>query len=129
MFCAPRPVFCDIEGGRSCFHVLRSRTHFRRYLGRRVQFSCFVFPDLFSAVPTASGLVFMFCVPGQIFSSRASGLIFLFCAPGPFFDGTYSVMSRFRRYRRRQVLFSKLASWNIHIEVLIGQFYNRRNHV
>jgi hypothetical protein len=28
MFCAPRLIFDCTEGVRSCFHVLRSRTHF-----------------------------------------------------------------------------------------------------
>jgi hypothetical protein len=32
-----------------------------------VPFSCFVRPDSFSAVPRASGPVFMFCVSGLIF--------------------------------------------------------------
>jgi hypothetical protein len=45
MFCASVPVFNGIEGARFSFHVLRSRTHFRRYRGRRISFS-------------ASGLIF-----------------------------------------------------------------------
>jgi hypothetical protein len=60
IFCTPGHVFGDTEGVRSCFHVLRSRTHFRRYQGRLVTFSCFARPDSFSTVPRASGLVFMF---------------------------------------------------------------------
>jgi hypothetical protein len=64
------------EGVGSHFHVLRSRTCFWRYGGRRLPFSCFAFPDLFSAIP------------------RASGPVFLFCAPGLVFDGTEGVGSR-----------------------------------
>jgi hypothetical protein len=48
MFCAPGVVF----GGNK---------------GVGVPFSCFALPDSFSAVPRASGPVFMFCVPGLIF--------------------------------------------------------------
>jgi hypothetical protein len=67
MFCSPGLIFGGSEGVGSRFHVLRSRTHFRRYRGRRVQFSCFALPDSFSAVPWASGPVFMFCAPGLVF--------------------------------------------------------------
>jgi hypothetical protein len=44
MFCAPELDFGGTEGVGSCFLVLHSRTCFRRYLGRRVSFSCFVLP-------------------------------------------------------------------------------------
>jgi hypothetical protein len=64
IFCAPgllfggnEGAFGSTEGVRSSFHVLHSQTHFRWYRGRRVQFW---------AVPSASGLVFMFCAPGTI---------------------------------------------------------------
>jgi hypothetical protein len=64
MFCAPGLVF----GGAEClFHVLRTRTSFRRYRRRRVPFSCFARPDSDSAVPKPSGLVFKLCDPGIIF--------------------------------------------------------------
>jgi hypothetical protein len=66
-FCTPGFVFGGTEGVGSSFHVLRSRTRFRRYRGRQVPFSCFVLPDSFSAVPRASGPVFMLCAPGIIF--------------------------------------------------------------
>jgi hypothetical protein len=120
MFCALGLIFGRIEGVGSRFHVLRARTlfrpyrgcrvplsclarqtHFRRYRGRRVPFSCFALPDSFSAVP------------------RASGPVFLFCAPELVFDGTEGVRSRFnvlrvrtrfRRYRGRRVPFSCFAS-------------------
>jgi hypothetical protein len=59
------------RGRRSRFHVLISRTHFRspfpRYRGRRAPFSYFALSNSFSAVPRASGLVFMFCAPGYVF--------------------------------------------------------------
>jgi hypothetical protein len=67
MFCAPRLVFGGTEGVGSRFHVLRSRTHFRRYRGRRVPFSCLSLPDSFSAVPRASVPVFMFCALRLVF--------------------------------------------------------------
>jgi hypothetical protein len=111
---------------------LRSRTHFRRYRGRRVPFLSFARPDSFSAVLRASGPVLMFCAPGLLFGRnegvgyrfqvlrsrsrfsryrgrrvpfalpdsfsalpRASGPIFKFCAPGLIFGGTEGVRSRF----------------------------------
>jgi hypothetical protein len=61
LLCAPKPVLGGTEGIGSSFHVLHSRTHFRRYRGHRVQCSCFALPDSFSAVPSAAGPVFMFC--------------------------------------------------------------------
>jgi hypothetical protein len=51
IFCAPRHVFGGTVGVWSRFHVLRARTHFRRYRVRRVPFSCFARSDLYSAVP------------------------------------------------------------------------------
>jgi hypothetical protein len=77
MFCTPGVIFGETEGVGSYFHVMGSRTHFRRYRGCRVPFSCFALPNSFSAVPWASGLVFMFCTLGLIF------------------DGTVGVGSRF----------------------------------
>jgi hypothetical protein len=66
-FSAPGLVFGGTEGVGSCFRVLRSRTHFRRFRGRQVPFSRFAFPDSFSAVPGASGPVFLFCAAGLVF--------------------------------------------------------------
>jgi hypothetical protein len=66
MFCTTRLIFGGIEGIGSHFKVLRARTHFRLYQGRRVPFSCFVRPDSFSAVPRASVPIFMFCAPGLV---------------------------------------------------------------
>jgi hypothetical protein len=67
MFCPPELIFGGTEGVGSRFHVMRSRTHFRRYLERRVHFSCFSIPDSFSAVPIVLGPVFMFSAPGLVF--------------------------------------------------------------
>jgi hypothetical protein len=67
MICAPELVFGVTEGVVSRFHVLRARTRFRRYRGRRVPFSCFAPPDLFSAVHRPSGTVLMYCAPGLVF--------------------------------------------------------------
>jgi hypothetical protein len=57
-FYAPGLVFRGNEGVVSRFHVLRARTRFWRYRGRRVPFSSFACPDLFSTVQRASCLVF-----------------------------------------------------------------------
>jgi hypothetical protein len=78
IFCAPGLIFGGTAGIRSRFHVLRSWTWFRRGRGRRVQFSCFVCPDSFSAV------------------SRATGPVVMFCALGLIFGGTEGARSRFR---------------------------------
>jgi hypothetical protein len=63
MFCAPGLVFGGTEGVVCRLHVLHARTHFRRYRGRQVPFSCFTLPDSFSTVPRALGPVNMFCAP------------------------------------------------------------------
>jgi hypothetical protein len=44
-FCAPRPVLGGTEGVRSRFYVLRSLTHFRRYIVCRVLFYYFAIPN------------------------------------------------------------------------------------
>jgi hypothetical protein len=67
LICAPGPVYIGIERVGSRFNVLRSQTHFQRYQQRRVPFSCFALPDSVSAVPRASGSVFMFCAHGPVF--------------------------------------------------------------
>jgi hypothetical protein len=67
MFSAPGLVFGVTEGVGFRFLVLRCRARFRRYRGRLVLFSCFALPYSFSAVPSASGPVFMFCAPVLIF--------------------------------------------------------------
>jgi hypothetical protein len=116
MFCAPVLIFSGTEGVGSRFHVLRSRTHFRRYRGRRFSFLCFARPDPFSAVRRASGPFSCFARPDSFSAvSRASGPVFMFCTPGLVFGGTEGVSSsfhvlrartKFRRYRERQVRFS-----------------------
>jgi hypothetical protein len=99
-FCAPRLVFGRTEGVGYCFHVIRARTHFQRYRGRRVPFSCFARTNLFSAVPRASCPVFMFCAPGLNFGGT-EGVGFLF----------HVLPSRtcFWRYRGRPIPFSCFA--------------------
>jgi hypothetical protein len=67
MFCAPGLVFGGTVGFLSRFHVLRTRTHFERYQGRHVPFSCFALPDSFSAVQRALDPIFTFYVPGLVF--------------------------------------------------------------
>jgi hypothetical protein len=52
-----RTHFRRYRGCRSRFNFLRCRTHFRRYRGRQVPYSCFALLDPFSAVPTTSGPV------------------------------------------------------------------------
>jgi hypothetical protein len=119
IFCTPDPIRGSTDDVRSHFHVLRSLTRFRRCGGRQTLFSCFALSDTFSAVPRASGPIFMFCAPCS-FSTipRASGPVFIFCAPGLIFGGIEGVSSRFhvlrslariQRYRGRRVSFSCFA--------------------
>jgi hypothetical protein len=100
IFFTPVLVFDGTTGIKSRFHVLRSRTRFRRYRGRRLPFFCFARPDSILAVPRASSLVLMFCTHRLIFG------------------GTEGVRSRFhvlhsrtcfRRCRVRRVTFSHFA--------------------
>jgi hypothetical protein len=100
MFCAPGLFFGGSEGVGSSFHVLCSRTRFRRYRGRRVTFSCYVLPNSFSAVPRASAPVFMFCAPRHV-SGGAEGF-------GSHFH-VLRALTHFRRYRGRRVMFSCFA--------------------
>jgi hypothetical protein len=102
MFCAPVLIFGGIEGVGSRFHLLRSQTHFRRYRGRRLLFSCFARPNSFSMVLTASGSVFMFSLP-DTFSAvrRVSGLILMFSVRALIFGGIEGVGSRFHVLRSR----------------------------
>jgi hypothetical protein len=100
MFCAPGLVFGGNEGVGSCFHVLRARTCFLLYRGLRVQISCFVLLDLFSAVLRASGPVLMYCESGHIFCGT-EGVGYRF--------HVLRAQTRFRRYRVRWVPFSCVA--------------------
>jgi hypothetical protein len=96
MFCAPRHVFRGTVGVGSRFNALHSRTHFRRYRGRRFPFSCFALPDSFSAVPRTSGPIFLFCAPRLIFdcTEGVCSHFHVLCA-----------QTRFPRYRGRRVPF------------------------
>jgi hypothetical protein len=115
MFCAPGLIFNGTEGVGSRFHVLRSPTHFLRYRGCRVPFSCFALPDSFSAVPRVGSQSHVLRarthfrryrghrVPFSCFARhdsfstlpRASSPVFMFCAPRLVFDGTEGVRSLF----------------------------------
>jgi hypothetical protein len=97
MFFAPEHIFGSTEGVGSSFHVLRSRTRFRRCRGRRVSFSCFACPNTFSAVPRVSCPVFRFYAPGLVFGgSGGMGSHFLILF----------VRTRVPRYRGRPFPFS-----------------------
>jgi hypothetical protein len=67
MFCATVLIMGGTEGVGSRFNVLCYRTRFRRYRGRQVLFAYFALRDSFSAIPRASGPVFMFCALGLVF--------------------------------------------------------------
>jgi hypothetical protein len=119
-FGVPGLVFDDIVGVGSRIHVLHARTRFRRYRGGRVMFSCFARLDSFSAVPRASGPVFLFCTPGLVFrdTEGVRSSFHVFCPPGLVFGGTdgagstfHVLRSRtcFRLYRGRRVPFSCFA--------------------
>jgi hypothetical protein len=115
LFYEPVFVFGGTEDVGTHFNVLRDRTHFRLYRGRRLPFSCFALPDSFSALPRASAPVFMFCAPGLAFGGTegvgsctfsavlnsfsavptASGLVFMFCVLRHVFVGVEGVGSRF----------------------------------
>jgi hypothetical protein len=100
MCCAPELIFGGTEGVGSRFHVLCSRTHFQRYRGRRVPFSCFPCPDSFSTVPRESGFIFMFCAP-ELVSHGTEGV-----------GSRFQVLrdrTHFRRYRGRPLPFSSFA--------------------
>jgi hypothetical protein len=101
LFCAPKLVFGGTEGVPSRYDVFRSRTCFRRYRGRQVPFSCFAPPDSFSAVPGASGLIFMFCAPGLVFGG-SEGVRSRFLV--------LRSRTHFLRYRGRRVCFHVLRS-------------------
>jgi hypothetical protein len=100
MFCPPELVFDVTEGVGSRFHVLRALIRIRRYRGRRLTFSSFALPDLFSAVPMASAPFFMFCATGLVFGGTEGA--------GSRFHVLRS-WSRFSRYRGRRLPFSCFA--------------------
>jgi hypothetical protein len=108
MFCAPRLIFDDTKSVGSRFHVLRVQTHIRRYRGRRVHFSFIGLPDLFSEAQWASDTVFMFCVPGHVFS----------CTEGV--ESSFDVLrsrTRFQRCRVCRVPFSSFVRPNSFLAV------------
>jgi hypothetical protein len=136
MFCIPELVLGGTKGARSRFHVLRSRmhlgrdrgsripfsflrsrTHFRLYRGYRVPFSCFALSDSFWAVFTASCSIFMFCAPGLVLGDTVGvgSSFYVLRSRTYFFEGAGShfhilcSMTRFVRYRGRQVKFSYFA--------------------
>jgi hypothetical protein len=89
MFCVPGLILSGNEGVGSRFFVLRSRTHFGRYRGRRDPFLYFAFPESFLTVPRASGPVFMFCAPGLVLGgTEGGGFRFMFFVFGPVLSGT-----------------------------------------
>jgi hypothetical protein len=107
MICAPGLIFGGTEGVGSRINVLRARIHVRRYRGRRVPFSCFARPDSFSALPSASGPVFMFCASGLVFDSAE-------CVGSRFH--VLRVQTHFRRYRGRPIPFSCFSLPNIFLQ-------------
>jgi hypothetical protein len=119
MFCAPELVFGGTEGVGSRFHVLRSRSRFYRYQGRRVPISCFALRDSFSAVRRRRVLFSSLALRDSFEAvPRASGHVFTFCAPGLVFGDIEGVCSRFHvlrartrfpRYRWRPLSFSCFA--------------------
>jgi hypothetical protein len=135
MFRTPELLFDFTDGFECRFHVLCSRSCFRRYRGRRVPFSCFAIPDSFPAVPRTSGPICMFGAPGHVFRGtkalldsfstvkRVSDPVLMLCAPRLVFNGTENDGSRlhvlrsrtrFGRYRGRRVQFPCLHS-RIHL--------------
>jgi hypothetical protein len=100
IFCSPGAVFDANEEVGSRFHILRSRSRFRRYRGRRVPFSRFALPKSFSAVPRVHGPAFKFCAPGPVFGDTE-------CSDSHF-HVSHS-RTRFRRYQGRQFPFSCFA--------------------
>jgi hypothetical protein len=127
--CAPGLIFGGAECVGSSFHVLRSRTRFRRYRGRLVLISCFVLSDSFSAVPSASGPVLMFCTPRIIFDGTGGiwSQLHVLRARTRFrwYRGgvgscflVLRAQARFQRYRGRRVPFSYFAHPDLFSAVL-----------
>jgi hypothetical protein len=69
-------------------NVLHSLTRFGLYRGSRVKFSCFALTNSFSAILWESSPVSTFSVPGlDIAVPTASGLVFMLCDVGLIFSG------------------------------------------
>jgi hypothetical protein len=112
IFCAPRLVFDGTEAVRARFKVFRSWTHFWRYRGRQVPFSCFALPDSFSTVPRPSGLDFMFCAHGIFLGvTVGTGSRFLILRSRTHFDGTEGVGARFHVLRSRPLFVRYRGRW------------------
>jgi hypothetical protein len=122
MFCAPELILSGTEGVGSYFHILRSRTRFRRYRGQRVQFSCFAVPKLVFDDRGGVGSRFhilrsmkhfrryrgrqvqfsCFALPNSFSAVPCvSGPFFIFSAPGLIFGGIAGVESRFHGLRSK----------------------------
>jgi hypothetical protein len=103
MFCAPGLVFGGTEGVGSRFHIFRAHTHFLRYQGRSLPFSCFAVSDSFSAVQWASGAFFMFCAPEFVFGgTEGVGTNFQFLRTRTHFlryEGRFHVFRALTRFR------------------------------
>jgi hypothetical protein len=100
-------IFGAIEGVGYRFHVLRARTHFRRYRGLPVPFICFALLDSFSAVSSASGPIFMFSASELIFGGTEGVWTRFRGRQVPF--SYFARTDRFPRYRRYRVPFSCFA--------------------
>jgi hypothetical protein len=74
MFRAPGLVFGCTVGVGFRFLVWRSQTHIGRNRGRLVQFTCFVLPDSFLAVPGVLDPIFMSYAPGIVFNGTEGDL-------------------------------------------------------
>jgi hypothetical protein len=97
MFCAPGLFFGGSEGAVSRFHVLCYKTPFRRYIGRRVPFSCFALLNSFSAIRRVPSPVIMFCTTRLIFGG-IEGI-------GSYFN-VLRARTHFRLYQGCRVSFS-----------------------
>jgi hypothetical protein len=136
MICPLGLVFGGNEVVRFCFHVLRSRTHFRRCRVRRVSFSYFARFGLIFGGTEGVGYSFYVLrarthfrryrgrrVPFSCFARpdtflavpSVSGPVFMFCAPVHVFESTAGIGSHFHvllaqtrlwRYRGRRLPFS-----------------------
>jgi hypothetical protein len=100
MFCAPGLVFDGTEGVCSYFHVLRARTHFRRYRGRQVPFIKFCAPELiFGGTEGVCSRVHVLRARTHFRRYRGPQLPFSY----------FATQTHFWRYRGRRVLFQCLA--------------------
>jgi hypothetical protein len=102
MLCAPGSVFGDTEDVGSRFHVLRDRTHFRRYRGRRVLFLVLRIRTRFRRYRERRVLFSCYAPRTRCRAvTRATGPVFMLCAHGRVFGGNEGVGSRFHVLRSR----------------------------